>query len=190
MIWNKHFVKSEHAFLGASKFSWLNYDEEKLRLSWSSFRAAQEGTRLHAFAKEAIELGIKQRPSKRTLEHYINDAISYRMTPEQLLYYSDNCFGTADAIAYSEEKHFLRIHDLKTGKMPAHMEQLLVYTALFCLDYGDTHNVKPGEINVELRIYQNDEVKVYFPTTEEIVYVMNKIIAFDKIINQMKVLEG
>ena len=186
MIWNKHFVKTEHAFLGASKYHWINYDEDKLKASWISFRASQEGTRLHAYAKEAIELGIKQRKSNRTLERYINDAISYRMTPELLLYYSENCFGTADAISYDEEKHFLRIHDLKTGKIPAHMEQLLVYTALFCLDYGVSHDVKPGEIQTELRIYQNDQILYLEPESDEIAHIMDKIIVFDKYIDQLK----
>lgn len=102
------------------------------------------------------------------------------MTPEQVLYYSDNCFGTADAISF--RKGLLRIHDLKTGAIPAHMEQLMIYAALFCLEY----DVKPSEIKMELRIYQNDEVLIHNPTAEDIVPIMDKIITFDKVISKIK----
>lgn len=102
------------------------------------------------------------------------------MTPEQVLYYSDNCFGTADAISF--RKGLLRIHDLKTGTIPAHMEQLMIYAALFCLEY----DVKPSEIKMELRIYQNDEVLIHNPTAEDIVPIMDKIITFDKVIRNIK----
>lgn len=60
---------------------------------------------------------------------YVNDAISFRMVPEQILFYSENCFGTADTIVFRNGT--LRIHDLKTGVVPAHMEQLEIYAALF-----------------------------------------------------------
>ena len=53
---------------------------------------------------------------------------------EQALYYSDNCFGTADAISF--KKNFLRIHDLKTGVTPGSMKQLLIYASMFCLEYN------------------------------------------------------
>jgi hypothetical protein len=106
------------------------------------------------------------------------------MHPEQILYYSDNCFGTADAIVF--RNGLLRIHDLKTGTIaPGHMEQLEVYAALFCLEY----RIKPGEIDYELRLYQNDEVVVYNPTVEDIGPITDKIVSFDKIINQIKVEE-
>lgn len=111
---------------------------------------------------------------------YVNDAIGYRMTPEQILYYSGNCFGTADTISF--RNGLLRIHDLKTGVTPAHMEQLEIYAALFCLEY----DMKPCDINMELRIYQNDEIIFHNPSTEDIVPIMDKIITFDKIINKMK----
>ena len=102
------------------------------------------------------------------------------MIPEQVLYYSDNAFGTADAIVFRD--NFLRIHDLKTGITPAHIEQLEVYAALFCLEY----DIKPGEIEMELRIYQNDEVLFANPTAEDIVPIMDKIIRFDRIIQEVK----
>ena len=102
------------------------------------------------------------------------------MTPEQVLYYSYNCFGTADAILF--RNGLLRIHDLKTGQIPAHMEQLEIYAALFCLEY----KAKPSEINMELRIYQNNEILYYNPTAEDIVPIMDKIITFDKVIRKIK----
>ena len=111
---------------------------------------------------------------------YVNDAIGYRMTPEQPLYYSENCFGTADAIAFRDG--FLRIHDLKTGVTPTHIEQLIVYAALFCLEY----RTKPSDIEVELRIYQNDEVLIHNPEVDEIAPVIDKIISFDKLLKQIK----
>lgn len=186
MIWKTHYTKSEHAFLGASKWHWLNYDTDRLKESWRSYQAVQEGTAAHAYAAMAIAHGFKQQKSNKTLCKYINDAIGFRMSPEVLLYYSENCFGTADAIRYDEKEHFLRIHDLKTGRIKAHMEQLLIYAALFCLDY----DIKPGDIDCELRIYQNDEIEVYEPTTEEISHIMSKIISFDKVLSRLKVMEG
>lgn len=115
---------------------------------------------------------------------YVNDAIGYKMTPEQVLYYSENCFGTADAISF--RNGLLRIHDLKTGEIPAHMEQLEIYAALFCLEY----NVKPGDIEMELRLYQSDEILYHNPTAMDILPIMDKIITFDKVINKIKDSEG
>ena len=114
---------------------------------------------------------------------YVNDAIGFKMQPEQVLYYSDNCFGTADAFIF--RNYLLRIHDLKTGVTPAHMEQLEIYAALFCLEY----NKKPGEIEMELRIYQNNEIVVHHPTADDILPIMDKIVTFDKIIEKLK-MEG
>jgi hypothetical protein len=115
---------------------------------------------------------------------YVNDAIGYKMIPEQILYYSDNCFGTADSIIFKND--FLRIHDLKTGVTPAHMEQLEVYAALFCLEY----KIRPGDIGMELRLYQNDQVLYHQPTAENIAPIMDTIITFDKLINRIKEREG
>lgn len=191
MNFNKHSnLTGEHAFLGASKYHWINYDEEKLADSYSKFLASVKGTELHDFAARCINLGQRLPKSNKTLNMYVNDAIGFKMTPEQVLYYSDNCFGTADAISFRMERSTgrltLRIHDLKTGVIPAHMEQLLVYAALFCLEY----KIKPSEIDTELRIYQNDEIVVYCPTVEDLAPIIDKIIAFDKILDQLKATEG
>lgn len=182
---NKHpKLEGQHAFLGASNYHWINYSEQKVEEAYSRWRAAQQGTKLHAFAAECIRLGQKLQKSEKTLNKYVNDAIGYKMTPEQILYYSPNCFGTADAISF--RKDFLRIHDLKTGETLAKMEQLMIYAALFCLEYG----IKPSEIGMELRIYQNDEVLCHNATVEDIFPIMDSIITFDKILNRMKEQEG
>ena len=41
MIWNDHSkLEGKHAFLSASKYSWVNYDENKLAESRNNFLAA------------------------------------------------------------------------------------------------------------------------------------------------------
>ena len=184
MEFHKHpdWRKGTHAFLGASKYHWINYDEEKLISAWFKAQAAERGTRLHAFAAECIELKQRLPKSKLTLNMFVNDAIGFRMTPEQILYFSDNCFGTCDAIAFDERKKKLLIFDLKTGESQAHIEQLLVYAALFCLEYG----FEPSEIDIELRIYQNDDVLIESPEASDIDYIIDKIKTFDNTINNIK----
>lgn len=181
MNFNKHSnLIGQHAFLGASNYHWLNYDQEKLQTVYTNMQMVQRGTRLHSLAKELIELGVKLPKTKATLNMYVNDAIGYRMTPEQVLYFSENCFGTADAISF--KSGLLRIHDYKSGTTPASMKQLEIYNALFCLEYG----YKPFDIQSELRIYQANEILVEEPDPENIAYIMDKIITFDKYINKLK----
>jgi hypothetical protein len=109
---------------------------------------------------------------------YVNDAIGFRMTPEQPLYYSNNCFGTTDAICFRQKT--LRIHDLKTGSSLTSMKQLEIYAAIFCLEYSEIPEA------IELRIYQNDQIIVHSPSYSEIKYMMNKIIEADKQIEFLK----
>lgn len=181
MLFNKHSeLAGQHAFLSASKYHWINYDDEKLERVFTSRMAAQKGTDLHNFALEAIRLGVKLPKSAKTLHLYVNDAIGYRMTPEQVLFYSPNAFGTADTIAFRRNK--LRIHDLKTGRYQASVHQLEVYAALFCLEY----RYNPAEIDIELRIYQNDEVQIYAGDPDVITHIMDKIIVFDKKLNELR----
>ena len=185
MNFNKHLnLEGAHALFSPSQSSWLRYDDEKAIEARSKRNAAEMGTRLHAWAKETIDLGIKQPRSKKTIYAYVNDAIGYKMDAEVVLYYSDRFFGTADAICF--RNNFLRIHDLKTGRLPVHMEQLEIYAALFCLEY----KIKPGEIGMELRIYQNDEVIVHTPTAEDIVPIIDKIVHLDKILDKIERMEG
>lgn len=142
-------------------------------------KAAEMGSRLHQWAKDTIDLGIKQPRSKKTLYSYVNDAIGFKMSTEVVLFYSPRFFGTADAICFRD--NFLRIHDLKTGKIRAHMEQLEIYAALFCLEY----KIKPGEINMELRIYQDNEILVHNPTAEDILPIMDKIVHLNNLLESI-----
>ena len=183
MIYNKHLnLEGLHAPFSASQSAWLRYDDDKAVEVFENKKSAEMGTRIHAWAKETIDLGIKQPRSNKTLYAYVNDAIGYKMSTEVVLYYSDYFFGTADAISF--RNNVLRIHDLKTGssgKIENHIEQLEVYAALFCLEY----RVKPGEIKMELRVYKSDEVLVHTPTAEDILPIMDKIISLNKILEQI-----
>lgn len=168
-----------HAPFSASKSHWLRYDDEKAAQVYINQKATEMGSRLHRWAKDTIDLGIKQPRSKKTLYAYVNDAIGFKMDTEVVLYFSDHFFGTADAICFRNGT--LRIHDLKTGKEPVKMEQLEVYAALFCLEY----HIKPEDIDIELRIYQNDEVLYHNPTAEDIRPVMDKIVHLEKLMQQI-----
>ena len=177
MIFAKHLnLEGLHAPFSPSQSAWLRYDDEKALESYLNKKAAERGTRLHAWAKETIDLGIRQPRSKKTIYAYVNDAIGFKMSTEVVLFYSERFFGTADSISF--KNGLLRIHDLKTGKRPVHMEQLEIYAALFCLEY----NVRPGDIEIELRLYQNDEIVIHNPTAEDIVPIMDKIKHLDKLL--------
>lgn len=181
MIFNKHsLLEGRHAFLSPSSYSWLNYDDQKLEARFHAAMAARRGTDIHALAHESIRLGIKLSRANQALSTYVNDAIGYKMVCEQILYYSDNCFGTTDTLSFRRNK--LRIHDLKTGITVTSEKQLEVYAALFCLEY----NISPLEIEIELRIYQRDEIRIFEPNPEAILYIMDKIIEFDQQIESIK----
>ena len=181
MKFNNHYnLRGLHAAFPASQSSWLRYDDDKALEVYDNRKAAELGSKLHAWAKDTIDLGIKQPKSKKTLYSYVNDAIGFKMDTEVVLFYSERFFGTADAICFRNGK--LRIHDLKTGKTPVHIEQLMVYAALFCLEY----KIKPGEIEMELRIYQNDEILYHEPTAEDILPIMDKIVHLDKMLAKLE----
>jgi hypothetical protein len=158
----------------------VNYSEEKISAAYLKFLAVQKGTELHDFARRCIELKQRLPKSNKSLNQFVNDAIGFRMKPEQVLYYSSNAFGTTDAISYRDG--LLRIHDLKTGVTTVSMRQLEIYAAYFCLEY----KVKPEDIEIELRIYQSDEILVHKPNGEDIRQIMEKIIEFDKKIELIK----
>ena len=196
-------LRGKHALLAPSQPHWLNYDEDKLFQKFVSNYAQTMGTLLHELAETLIKNGIKLKKTDKTVVlvhllengipraaidldriynnfvNYVNDAIGFRLTAEQPLVYSEYCFGTADAISF--RNNLLRIHDYKSGTTPAKMEQLMVYAALFCLEY----KFKPGEIDMELRIYQNEEIIFHNPTAEEIAPIMDTIIHSDKMIREM-----
>lgn len=199
MIFNKHSdYVGKHAVLSASKHSWLNYDDDKILNAYVNSFSTDIGTLVHSYAKDKIifRQPMEDNRSERNalllhllkndipervipleslfynLLPYVNDAIGYKMTPEQVLYYSDYSFGTADAISYS--RNVLRIHDLKTGSNPASMDQLMIYAAWFFLEYKKEANFQRSR--TELRIYQNKEIIVHTPTNGEIAAVMEKVV--------------
>lgn len=182
---NRHtHLEGQHAFLSPSYYHWLRYDDQKLEARYHTISAARRGTELHKFAERAIELGIKLRGSKTSIAAFVNDSIDYRMHPEVALFYSINCFGHADALGFSS--NLLRIFDLKTGVAKASFQQLEVYAAIFCLEYG----VNPRDIDIDLRIYQNGEVHEHQPYSEVILEIMDKIIYFDEKIEALKIANG
>lgn len=173
-------LSGTHALLSPSTYHWVNYDEDQLDRKVATSFAAKRGQDLHDFAQRAITLGVKLPDTGQTLNAYVNDAIGFRMMPEVTLFYSYNCYGTADAISFRNNK--LRVHDLKTGVNAASHKQLEVYTALFCLEYG----FKPMDIEIELRIYQNDAVMIYDGDPLTIMSIMDKIIVFDQRIEELR----
>lgn len=200
MNWNKHSeLEGKHAIFSPSQSAWLRYGEEKIFDSVISAYAATVGTLLHEFAAEHIQYGVKLTKASRSeallyllknkvpsaaidmnylfsnLMNYVNDAIRFKMSPEVVLRYSDHCFGTTDAISFRDD--VLRIQDLKTGKT-GKMEQLMVYAALFCLEY----RIDPRKIRFELYIYLGGEVLYHDPEAQEILEVMDTIKACDKMI--------
>ena len=181
MRWNRHSeLEGRHAFLSASNYHWTGYSEEKLLTVYRNQQAKILGTKLHAFAHDAIVLGRMLYADGSTLSMFVNDCIIDGLDSEVLLYFSDNAFGTADGISF--DGNLLRIYDLKTGKTPASMKQLKVYASLFCLEY----QFDPNEIGMILRIYQNEEVITEEPDPIDIWDLMDRIIYFDSLLEQMR----
>lgn len=193
-------LKNTHAFCGASKYAWRNYDIEKLLQAKESSYAATIGTKLHEYAADNIKEKFRvTKTDKRgvfrfltvenkippnavdidrlfpNLMNYVNDMIGFRMDPEVVLYYSPDFYGTTDAISWDD--NVLRIADLKTGTTPASFIQLENYAAFFCLDY----KVKPSQIKkMEFRIYQNDEILCAEPDPSIIFPIVDQIVNFNK----------
>lgn len=175
MKFNRHpELEGRHAYLSASKHHWTGYDDEKFERTYFNALAAAKGTALHEYAARAIKLGMKQPINNKTICMYINDAIGYKMEPEQVLMYSPNAFGTADAISF--RKDVLRIHDLKTGTTPSSFRQLEIYCAFFCLEY----DVSPHKIEMHLKIYKNDDILEHEADPITVENIMNRAIKFDE----------
>jgi hypothetical protein len=103
------------------------------------------------------------------------------MTPEVVLFYSPNAFGTVDAIAY--RYRLLRINDLKTGVTRVSFHQLHVYAALFCLEY----EIDPFSLRgMELRLYKDGTVLLDEPSPAYIKGIMDKIVYFDGVLNELR----
>lgn len=149
-------VEGTHAVLSPSKYHWLRDDKAKLIARLENAKATERGTELHAWAATAIEYERHQPQDGDYICQYINDALEYGLHPEVQLFYSFNCFGTADAIGFDPVESFLRIHDLKTGVTKPSFDQLYIYAAVFCLEYDR----RPFEVDGELRIYQSSEIMV------------------------------
>ena len=80
MQFNQHRnLSGMHAPFSPSSPSWLRYDDDKATEVYLNRKAAELGTRLHAWAAETIQLGIKQPRSKKTIYAYVNDAIGFKM---------------------------------------------------------------------------------------------------------------
>lgn len=179
MRFNRHLrYQGAHAFLSPSGYHWVNYTPDRLRERWTAAQAGAYGIMQHEYAKKEIDAG---RLSDRSdiIGLYINDCIANKMTTEQMLFYSENCFGTADAI--SLRYRHLRIFDLKTGVTPGSVHQLEVYVALFCLEY----KFDPYKLEMELRIYQGNEVAIFDADPDDISFIMEKIKEFDTLIQQI-----
>lgn len=173
-------LESTHAFLSPSKYHWLNYDDEKLASAYTNFQRTIMGTKYHALAQQLIAMAVRLPNNGSTFNSYVNDAIGFKMTPEVVLYYSPFCYGTADCISFYDD--ILRIHDLKTGVSPGSMNQLLIYAALFCLDYKiEKQNIQ----SIHLRIYQNEEVVSFEPTLDGVFSVVNRIVEANRILETM-----
>lgn len=178
MKWNDHSrYEGQHALFPASRPSWLNYGEDQLFTYCDAVAAKERGTRLHKFAQDCIELGqwLPKKP-ETTLSLYVNDAIALNMSPEKVLFYSKYFFGTTDAISF--DGALLRIHDLKTGAIPGKIEQLMIYDALFCLEY----NIDPLDIGHTLRIYQFDDFSEVTPESGRISEIMDQIVRFNELL--------
>lgn len=211
MQWNDHHqLEGKHAFLGASNFHWINWNDETFENRYYGQFSTQIGTAIHALAHDCIVSRTKLTKHDThlidiTLYHayipkdaydpnlilnnlipFVNDALGFHMSSEILLYYNAYCFGTSDAISFDEKNKILRIHDLKTGTTPTHMEQLIIYAALFCLEY----HKNPHQFKSELRIYQNFDVLIANPEPEEIEHYMDLIQNRSKLIMSYLEREG
>lgn len=206
----------DHALFSPSQPSWLNYDDEQIIGAYCNAHRAELGTEIHEWSSiqiklenkinniKEIEKGVKTHiyekyanaPEYRamllsnigylpkeiypTVKLFVNDSIGFRMLSEEKVLYSDIFWGTSDAIRY--ESGLLRVFDLKTGSRPAKETQLYAYAALYCLQ----EHMKPSEIEVETRIYQNGEVLIDNPPSDLIYDIMHKIVHADSIINKYK----
>ena len=200
-------LDGRHAPFSPSQPYWLNDTADGIIKRFRGQYATQIGTILHDFARKHIKHGLTlSKYDKKSallelleagipgsvidsldfdfifenLQSYVNDAVGFRMSPEVHLYFSENFFGTTDAISFDDKLKKLRISDLKTGSSPAHIEQLIVYMALFCLEYGKN----PFDISAELKVYQKNDILFLEPDPADIKDTMDKIEEFDSIITK------
>lgn len=210
MTFTKHSDKvGKHAMLSPSSWRWVRDTPDELIKRLASQYMPVIGTNLHEIACKHIKYCIKMNKYDRknvllellakgvpsiildaldfdlifeNLMLYVNDCIGFKMTPEVVLMYSDNMWGSTDAICFDERAHMLRIHDYKSGFGQVYMEQVMIYEALFCLEY----QVRPEDIENELRIYQANSILYHNPTPDEINEIMDQIVMGDRILQQLK----
>ena len=200
-------LDGKHAPFSPSQPYWLSDDEKGIVKRFQAMYASAIGTALHEFARKRIKYGKKLTKADKNsaiidilesgvpksvvdsldfgfifenVQAYVNDAIGFRMTPEVHLYFSENFFGTTDAISFHEKERKLRIADLKTGNTSPHIEQLIVYAALFCLQYKKD----PKNFDICLSIYQKNQITEIETTPSDIQEVMDKVVTFDDIITR------
>lgn len=180
-------LAGKHSILSPSKYTWANKDDAVF-YDWYSAEGAKEyGTKQHALASSLIKMGQKLPNTRQTLNMFVNDSLRFGCSSEVTLFYSEYCFGAADAIRYRPEKHDLLVMDLKTGlKVDGHMEQLYIYSSLFCLEY----HIRPGDLTFTTRIYQFNEIREENPTVDEIAHIMDSIISKDKLIREIRNEQG
>ena len=182
MNWKSYsHLENTHAFLSPSKHYWLNYTPEKLVSTYENYKKIALGTQYHSLASELITLAVRLPNTSASFNSFVNDAIGFKMKAEVLLFSSSYCYGTADAVSFSDG--VLRVHDLKTGRSPASINQLLIYAGLFCLDYV----IEPREVKeIHLRLYQNEEIIELSPSIEDIYDVVTRIEEAEKIIESVE----
>lgn len=183
MKFNRHpELEGLHAFLSPSNHSWQRYSEDHLVTTWENNKKKEQGTRIHAFASEAIKLRMRMDPEDvRAVNLFVNDAIGFGMSSEVPLFANKFVFGTADAIVYDEHAHILRIHDLKTGTGAVHsFDQLNAYAALFMIEY----KLNPQDIVIIERLYQFDGFIEQEAPTDHILDLMAKINASGDILEE------
>jgi len=154
---------------------------------YTKYKALSTTGEISAFAMKLIK-SVRYLHSDvlGAIRKYINDGIGFKMDVEWPIYYSDYIFGTADSVVLRD--NCLHIHDLKTGLTPAHPEQLMVYAALFCLEYGPVNDFKPQNIVYDLRMYKcdyDDYTLRMTPTHEDIIPIMDRIIKITKVANKV-----
>lgn len=180
----------EHSIFSPSQPAFFNYSVEKLREVYRNKKAVEEGIKKHELAATLINMRERLWKCKRTLNMYVNDAIAYDMDAEVRLYFSQHFSGTTDAIYFNPDEKFLRIHDLKTGVTHASFQQLEGYAALFFLQYGVRYGVNPGNTEIELRIYQNNEVRILTPHPDDIRFKMDTLVDFEEILKEEDLIAG
>ncbi len=134
--------------------------------SFKTFLFVRNYSEAYGLSKTGADLleAVRTIPQEvfETVKLYVNDSVMCQMTPEEELIFTDDFWGTCDAIRFDGTNLF--IFDLKTGTSPVHVEQLMIYAAYYCL----ANHLDPYNIKVELRIYQNVDIHVAIPEPEEL----------------------